>query len=78
MSIMDEILEERARQRTEWSEEHDDEHDARDWVTLIVAILGQGALSAWYPDRPELWRRALIKGAACCVAALESHDRREA
>ncbi len=75
--IYAEIERERNRQDVKWGgPKHDDTKGVRDWVTYIVAYLGEAV------NRDSDWahnlsfsRIAIVKVAALCVAALESFDR---
>jgi hypothetical protein len=69
MSVYDEIKEERERQDEKWGgPEHDDEHSVLDWVVLVRQRVSMTRKS---------WRERFIEGAALCVAAVESLDRKD-
>jgi hypothetical protein len=76
--IEDAIDDERSRQDEQWGgAEHDDEHDADEWESVIVKhanrLTGSGVCDrVASPD----YRARLIKIAAIAIAAIESFDRR--
>lgn len=87
--VLLEVATERVRQRDQgWSPMHDDEHSPGDWVAIIARELGTMAYAAMHPEpwweggrtsMPDLapgFRRALIRGCAIGVAAVEAFDRR--
>lgn len=76
-SVFAEIQAELDRQRVEWGgPEHDDVHDARDWVQILMVQVGKMAGSLL--EGRQSPRRRLIQIAAVCVSAVESFDRRRA
>lgn len=81
------VRQERNYQREQWGDQHDDNHNGRDWVWLLTGRLGDVAdavhgshgYPAWEDDDPELAlepiRASLVKLAAVCLAATDSIDR---
>lgn len=94
MSVYDEIAAERQAQDKSWGgADHDDQHNAFDWVRFMVPHLGKAisvgaevldeghwfsaSLSGSVRSVP-LFRQQMVRVAALAVAAIESHDRRAA
>ncbi len=74
MNALIELLTERERQRSLWSNDHDDGHTSQDWDRFI-----RQRLNEFYhddTDSPEPRRRELmVHIAALALAALEADDR---
>lgn len=80
MSIVCEILIERAVQDAQWGgPAHDDRHVSWDWCNFIGhqnVLAKQVALRGQSPEeQPGEWRRRMIKIAALALAAVASYDR---
>jgi hypothetical protein len=70
-AVIDEIRDERERQITLWSDDHDDAKNHRDWVVL----LGQRLDQCIHGD-PVIYRQQLVRLAATAAAAIEAFDRK--
>lgn len=77
VDIFTEINAERDRQDRKWGgASHDDTHTNYDWNNYILKQLGETVIyEPSVRDIKEIIRRAYIKIAALCVAAVESIDR---
>jgi len=71
--------EERARQRAKWGDEdHDDHHNAWDWIAFITKQLGRAVKpgDGGGPEDARKYRYQMVRVAALAVAAIEWIDRR--
>lgn len=78
LKVFKDVVEERHRQDAKWGgPNHDDEHDPRVWVAVIVEHLGRAVRDDTRPrsDRTR-YRQGMVRVAALAVAAIESHDRK--
>ena len=79
-TILDEISAERAKQDKLWGNEFDDKNTPNDWVTYVVAYLGEsvktpeGHCGDAGLDVPR-FRKKILQAATLCVAAIEACDR---
>jgi len=72
LSAIEEVIKERCHQDEQWGgPEHDDQHNAEDWMRFIAELL-PGSVK----HGETRYRRRLIEIAALAVAAIESNDRR--
>lgn len=81
-SVLDELRLERDRQRKEWGDAHDDEHEEGELADAggCYAIYADVHVpTAWPWDeewwRPKTRRRNLIRAAALIIAEIEKMDR---
>jgi len=76
--VIDDIIVERERQRSEFSEEADKHRSLEAWAGIITIWLGKALMETpLYLGRAanrRLFRARLVKIAAICVAALEATD----
>lgn len=71
--VLLEVVLERERQDEEWGgPEHDDAHDANDWVNFIEVR----AQRAWNARTGKGYRKRMVQIAALAVAAVQSFDRK--
>jgi hypothetical protein len=87
-NALDEIYEERNRQRERWGNAFDDTHTPADWVAFVVEQMAKalnGGKLAWKNTSKEPateafdwenWREHSLKAATILVAAVEAVDRR--
>jgi hypothetical protein len=71
VAVLIEIADERVGQHSEYGEEGDDHLNPAEWVARLVKHVGRAVTLD-----PAVFRRQLVRVAAICVAAIESHDRR--
>lgn len=74
-AVFDHIRIERHRQRTEWGDDHDAEHAPGDWTRFVVRHLGR-AEQAIEDDKPDDYRRQMVRVATLAVAAIEAENLR--
>lgn len=74
--LLTQILTERQRQRTIYSDQHDMEHDGAQWIAVIAMLLGKAA-AAELGGGPKDYERRLVQIAATAMAALECEERRQ-
>lgn len=76
--VLADVMLERQSQDQRWGDQHDDEHNEREWLAIIWSYLRHAEHQP--PDRTlyTRYRENLIKVAALCVAAVESIDRQAA
>lgn len=77
--ILHEIHAERKYQDEKWGREHDDNHSAFDWLSIILEHLSAAFRLPFSlaTDYKEKTRKELIQTAATIVAMIESQDRKE-
>lgn len=73
--LLSQILTERQRQRTLYTDKHDMEHDGAQWVAVLAMQLGKVA-GAEMGGGPKNFERYLVQLAATAMAALECEERR--
>lgn len=69
--IFRQIEMERDYQNARWGEDFDNLNTPNDWVSYIAKYLGNAVTMPW---NAEAFRRALLKVATLCVAALEREN----
>lgn len=72
MVYLDIQAEREKQQRKHYTDRHDEDHSANDWLAII---LRESAPLGFADDESGEYRAALIKVAAVAVAAVEAHDR---
>jgi len=81
LKIVDEILKERARQIDVCkhggdTNDFDKGNSRNDWIAYVTAYLGRAGHQVARNEREQQeFRDNMIKAAALCLAALESHDK---
>lgn len=77
--IFQEIQAERIYQDEKWGgSEHDDQHEANDWIAFIICWTGKAFhCCEEHPINLRMFRQNMIKVAALAVAAIEWVDRKE-
>ncbi len=75
--VLEEVTHERSRQDEEYGAEHDDQHNALEWLGLIAHYAGAAFISGMRDGIAfqKMSRAGLIRVAAIAVAAVESIDR---
>ena len=74
LGVQLEVNAERTRQRVQWGDDHDQRHNAHDWIALITEHAGR-ALEAHHRNAySPAYRQQLIRVAALAVAAVEALD----
>ncbi len=65
------ILNERVRQRTTYTSEHDKKHTREEWIELIITYLHHKDIYGI-----DTYKKRMIQVAALCVAAIQAdyHD----
>jgi len=69
MYIINEIGDEIEKQNRMYGDQHDDQHNPRDWSAIVVRELAE---APWSKDP----RQAFLKVAAVAISAVESLDRK--
>ena len=70
--LITEVQKERLYQKEVWGEEFDKRNTPNDWLAYIAKYLGQALTLPWDAQK---FRKALIKVATLCFAAIENIDR---
>ena len=76
MSVLDEVRQERQRQRSVWGAQHDRNHSWWDWQGLMRRRLRLVEPNQGSPEKEtaKQRRRALIELAALAIAAVEANE----
>ncbi len=76
MTILNEIMNERASQDKKWGgAEHDDHHGPDDWCDYIIAYATWARQMNVYNSSVK-YRKRMMQVAALAIAACESYDRK--
>ena len=74
--LLSAVLAERNRQRSNYEDHHDRNHDGADWVALLSMYVGKVA-AAEFGGGPREFEKRLIQVAALAMAALEWEAKRQ-
>lgn len=78
MNVLQDILDERARQDARWGEQN---HHPFRWIAILTEEVGEASQAAlnfdWHSDQANAnaYRAELVQVAAVAYAMLEAHDR---
>ncbi len=75
-TILEQIAEERRRQRERLGDDRDDQVRSATWLAILREHEMRGARAIHGKDA-DAYRHALVQVAAVAVAAIEAHDRRQ-
>lgn len=74
--VIEDVIEERMRQKTTGNADIDSSNTRNDWIAFINAYIGRSAARCFRNKREgQEFRANMVKAAALCVAAIEAHDK---